>query len=341
MAVYLFTGPEIGEKNDTIKELKDKLQKEHGGEQPIEEYVFYATESPPSQYLSLLECDSFFSSATCVVVKEAQAIKDKADVLSLAGFAKAATPEKLLIFTSDESKVASSLEKLIPPANKKVFWEMFESRKMPYVTSLFQKKGYKISQNAAMLILDMLPNNTQSLRNECAKFFVLFSKDHTINSDDVENVLSNTKEENAFSIFSELVSTKGALCIRVEKALTVLQKIRLSKENSSVMIIATLASCFRKVALWQFMEAAGKLDDASLRAAGFVAKKQKEQYGAAAKLWSAKSIQKILHLLEATDMEIRSTGQGMEDTLLQLIIYQIMIKKGNDLVRFEKSKLIG
>ena len=229
-------------------------------------------------------------------------------------------PSAILILVSDEIGVDSKLEKLVSASNRKKFWEMFESDKLPWVTSYFSKNGYRITGGAAKLVLELIENNTQALAAECSRFFVLFPKDHEITEADVDSVLTHSREENAFSLFRELANSADPAPVRLEKGLQILQKIRLSKENSSVMIIAGLASCFRKLQDWH-KKGEQAIPQAMLQ----------KQYRSAAKVWTMGQAAGILAVLASTDMEIRSGGSQMEDILLQKMLYEIVIKNGAQL----------
>ena len=325
-SVYLYTGPEIGEQNDAVQKIKASLKKKFG---EIEEYSFYANETPAAEFMTVLQNESLFASATCVVVKNADAIKKKDEIEIIIGWIAASSSEtNVLILQSEEIAVDSKIEKAVPPQNKKVFWEMFESDKISWINNFFRKNGYTITEEAVSSILEMIENNTAALKNECSRFFVLFKNDHQITVEDVEAVLSHTREENAFSLFAEMASASDDTVSRFEKSLEILQKIRLSKENSSVMIIAGLTSCFRKLSVWHKLKAENKTDDFNLKINGFSSKKMKTQYGSSSKLWTAGQTTAILAVLASADMSIRSGGNLMEDVLLQKLIYEIVVKKG-------------
>ena len=72
--VYLFTGPEFGERNDRIDAIKSELKKKFG---EIDEFLFYATDVKISDVVNQLSSESFFSAGTCVVLKNAEVIKKK------------------------------------------------------------------------------------------------------------------------------------------------------------------------------------------------------------------------------------------------------------------------
>jgi DNA polymerase-3 subunit delta len=271
--------------------------------------------------MTILQSGTLFSDGVCIVCRNAELIKKKDDIQMIADWLTNPEPSAVLILVSDEISVDSKLEKLIPPANRKKFWEMFESDKLPWVTSYFSKNGYRIQQGAAKLILELIENNTQALAAECSRFFVLFPKDHEITEADVDSVLTHSREENAFSLFRELANSADPAPVRLEKGLQILQKIRLSKENSSTMLIGGLASCFRKLQDWHKR--------------GEVAVPQKplqKQYRSAATVWTLGQTTAILAVLASTDMEIRSCEGSfkaqMEEELLTKMLYEIIIKNG-------------
>jgi DNA polymerase-3 subunit delta len=183
--------------------------------------------------------------------------------------------------------------------------------------NFFSKNGYRIQQNAARMILEMVENNKQALQNECSRFFVCFPKDHEITEDDFESILTHNREENVFTLFNQMANPSESAQVNLEKSLNILQKIRLSGDNSPVMIIAGLSSCFRKLVLWH-KEGEGAI----------FGKLQQKQYRNAAKVWSLGQATAILAILASTDMEIRSGGNLLQDLMLQKMLYEIILKKG-------------
>ena len=156
---------------------------------------------------------------------------------------------------------------------------------------------------------------------------MLFPKGHAVSQEDVQTVLSDSRVETVFTLFDSMTS-RVPNEQKLEQALTILQKIRLSKDASSVMIIAGLASCFRKLQLWQNLYSAHGANESAFKQNGFVSKKIREQYARAFQTWSEPQCAAILSLLSSTDMDIRSGGTVFEDVLLQKLLYEIIIKKG-------------
>lgn len=324
--IYLFTGPEAGEKNDAISTIKEMAKKKNG---TLDEYSYYANDVRVQDVISQLQNEGLFTAATFVTLRNVEVIKSKDDIELIAAWAKAsASSPNTLVLVSDETSVDKKLENAVPSNHRKIFWEMFENRKPQWVRDFFRKNGFSVSDEAVDSILEMVENNTDSLRNECSKFFYCFEKGHQISSEDVDKILTHNREENAFTLFEALSDSSKSQKERFESGLEILQKIRLSKENSSFMIIAGLTSCFRKLSLWIKLKSEGMTDDFNLKRNGFTSSKQKTQYSNASKIWTAGQVTAILAVLASGDMAIRSGGSALEDILLQKMIYEIIIKKG-------------
>lgn len=324
--IYLYTGPELGQRNDAVDSIKQSVKNKFG---EVDNHLFYLIETPFSQVMTILQSGTLFSNGVCVVCKNAELLKKKDDIEMISQWLESPNESSVLILVSDEISVDSKLEKLVSPDNKKKFWEMFESDKLPWVTNYFKNNGYSIEPDAASLILSMVENNTQALKNECSRFFICFPKEHQITEEDVESVLIHTREETAFTLFNQIAKNSESPQKRLENGMTILQKIRLSKENSPVMIIAGLTSCFRKLILWHNLCSGGyEPDEFTFKTNGFSSKIMQKQYRTAAKVWTSGQATAILAVLASTDMDIRTGGTLLEDVLLQKMLYEIIIKKG-------------
>ena len=329
--IYLFTGPEIGEKNDAIENIRKAALKRNG---QLDEYKYYASDIRVIDVVSQLQNAGLFVSSLFIVLKNAESIKLKADLESLASWAKSSAAKEgnnTLILVSDENSVDKKLENLVPPNHKKIFWGLTQERKTQWLSNFFKKNGYSIQSDAVDLILEMIDNNTETLRTECTRFFYVFDKNHTINTQDVEKLLSHNREENAFSLFDAMCDISKSVKQRFESSLDILQKLRLSKakESNASSLIAGLTWSFRQLGLWHSIHAKGKNPEfAVLKSLGFSSKTNQTRYSNAAKLWSNGTVASILALLSSTDMKIRETGTSLEDTYLQILIYAIVVKNG-------------
>ena len=340
--VYLFCGPEIGLRNDAVDAVKTALKKKYGSS---DEFLYYAADTRVEDVVSQLRTESLFTPATCIVVRGAESIKKKEEIALLGDWIASVTPSaknkspsdsSVLVLVSDELSVDSKLEKLVPKENKKQFWEMFDDRKEEWLHAFFRKNGYTLEPDAASVILDMVENNTEALRTECSRFFLYFPKEHVITSDDVEQNLAHNREESAFTLFDVMADGSLPCEKRFENALAILQKILLTKNNNAVMLLAGLASCFRRLSVWHSIHAGvAYVDDFTLKTSGFGGKTIRAQYAKASRLWSGGQCMAIIALLSKTDMDIRTAGNAFVETQLTLLLYEIIIKHGASAAVYE------
>ena len=103
------------------------------------------------------------------------------------------------------------------------------------------------------------------------------------------------------------------------------------------MILARLASCFRRLALWHTLVSSGQSDDFTLKTHGFSSKKAKAQYSRASSIWTTGQTAAILACIADADMEIRSSGALFEDVLLQRVVYETVVKKGASCTAYESA----
>ncbi len=334
--LWLFLGPEVGNKNDEIKKLCSRAKSELG---EIDEDYFYAHETSVPELLGLLQNGSLFSAGRFVVFRGAESIKKKEDIAMLTDWAHSLAEKKSqndsfswLILVSDESSVDKKLEAIIPKQNKKIFWEMFENQKNEWLKNWFDKEGFFIEADAIDTILELIENNTETLRNECSRFSLCLEKGHRICVEDVETILSHSREESPFTLFASLCDTDKNTEERFSSALSILQHIRNSKESSYFQLIAALSHCFRRLKVWHVLHTEKPYpSDLDLKIKGFSSKKMQGQYASAAKIWSIKETILCLSMLSQTDMIIRTTGNMVEEIVLQELLYSLIVKKGREL----------
>ncbi len=333
---YLFTGPEFGEKNDAVQELRNKTEKKFG---QFDFYTFYAGETKLGDIMAILTNGSLFSPARFVVIKNAEVIKKKDEIQFISDWVNASVQQKaedsILVLLSDENSVDKKLENLVPKENRKMFWEMFEDRKIPWIKNFFSKNGFRIEEEACETILNLIENNTEALRNECSRFFMCFEKEHVITSDDVDQILAHNREESSFTLFDAMADSDLLPEKRLEKSLDILQKIRQSKESSFVPLIAGLLYCFRQLKLWHSLHNGNYPSDFDLKINGFSSKKVQARNKKASSIWNFQQVQRCISLLSATDMQLRSMGTALEETMIQTMIYEIIVKKGSKITEYQ------
>ena len=330
--IFLYIGQEFGLRNEAIENYKTSVEKKFGS---LDYHLLYAQDVSIGEVISILQGGSLFANARFVVLRNAELIKNKEDIELLrnwiTGIKNQSYEDAFLFLVSDENSVDKKLENLVPKENKQIFWEMFENKKEEWISNFFSKNGYKIQDEAVSAILEMIENNTEALRNECSRFFLCFEKGHIITEEDVEDILSHNREESPFSLFNSITDYTKSDSARLENALLILQKIRNSKESNGIQFIAGLTWCFRKLKLWFEINPNGLAPEFELKKSGFSSKKMQNQYKNATRIWNYNQTNKIIAYLAKTDTEIRTMGTATETNLLELLMYSIIKKKGENI----------
>ena len=112
---------------------------------------------------------------------------------------------------------------------------------------------------------------------------------------------------------------------------------RHSKESSYVPLIAGLLYCFRQLKLWHTLHNGNYPSDFDLKINGFSSKKVQSRNRKAASLWNLQQVQRCTSLLSATDMQLRSSGTVLEETMIQTMVYEIIVKKGSKITEYQSN----
>ncbi|UTC67209.1 MULTISPECIES: DNA polymerase III subunit delta [unclassified Treponema] len=324
--VWLFMGPEIGERNAAVDTVVKTISKQYGD---IETHTAYAGDTGMGDIISLLQNASLFSSAKLIILKSAELIKKKEDIDLLTDWIQSVSKkdgisDSFLILISDETSVAKKISDSVLKTQQKIFWELFENKKQEWVRGFLFREGIEIEDEAVDELLELVENNTDALKTACSHLALYFQKGAHISQEDIEKLFAHNKEETPFSLFNALTLKD------LEAALSISQKIILSKNSSPIQIIAGLSYCFRRLQDWHKIHRENEyLDDFSLKRFGFSGKTALSQYRRAAKLWNEVQCVKIIALLSETDLDLRSLGTSLQNIVMEMCLYEIVCKSGN------------
>lgn len=302
----LFLGPELGEKQAAVEELRRRLGKE------CEETSFYAGETSVAEMVSFLQNGALFAETRLVFIKNADLIKKKDEVELLASYIKAPMERTALVLEAEASSLARGLEAAVAPERKRVFWELFENRKQEWVKNFFKQAGFAIQGDGVEAVLELVENNTAALRQECGRLAAFLDKTHPIGAEEVEKWLAHTRAESAFTLFSRIA--EGDL----GKSLETLHALLRAKEPP-IAVFAGLAWCFRRLRDY----AALATDEGALRKAGFAAPKLRKDYEAAFRRYGAGAAEFWLALTAEFDLRIRQAGADCEALLMEFYLYKL------------------
>jgi DNA polymerase-3 subunit delta len=329
-AAYVFLGPELGEKLDAVQALRKKLAgvadvagEAAGGSAPggaagsLEETSFYATETGAAEIAAIIKNGSLFSEKRFFIVKNAELFK-KNDAELLASCLENPGDDTIVLL-SDETRIDKKIEDAVPKANKRVFWEMFENKKHEWVAAFFGREGCRIEAGAVDAILEMVENNTDALRRECSRLIAFLGKDKPITAAVVEECLTHTREESAFTLFA--AAARGSL----DGSLDICRGL-LAAKQSPTAIFAGLAWCFRKLGDYLALKAAGQTNDFELKKIGLGSPKIRSDYVEASRRFTDAG--SALALIGEYDFLLRSYGKSFEELLMDSFICKLLGQAG-------------
>ena len=305
----LFLGPELGEKNDALNNLRDKLKTKAG--LSVEESSFYAGETSVNDIVSVIRNKSLFSEERLIIVKNAELIKKKDEAELLALCLKNLESGTTVVLVSEEIRLDKRIEDAVSKENKTIFWELFENKKNEWLAAFFRRSGCSIDESGIRAILEMVENNTDALSRECSRLILFLGKDKTITGDDVEKSLSHTREESAFTLFSAIA--RGNLVLSLE----ILRSLSASKQSFQ-SITAGLVWCFRR--LRDFLSL-GHGSDFELKKIGITSSRARTDFSEAARRWP--SADNALALIGDYEYLLRSSGTVWEEILLDRLVFHL------------------
>jgi DNA polymerase-3 subunit delta len=317
-ATWLFLGPEAGEKDAALADIRKKL----ASSSQLEETVYYAGESAMPNIVSAMRNGSLFADKRLFIIKCAEGIKKKEELDLLASYIANPADDTFLVLLSDETAVSRTIEKAILPADKRIFWELSDSRKFDWVGSFFRQKGFRINAEGIETILELVENNTAALRQECSRLTLFLDKAKEISGEDAEKWLSHTREESAFILFSRIAA--GDFSRSLESA-----RMLIAAKETPPAIFAALASCFRKLLSYLALKETGVTDETEYRKIGVSAPGAKRDYAAAAGRYNSSAAESCLALTAEYDMLLRSSSSFPEQILLDRYLYKIHALAGS------------
>lgn len=314
---YILLGPEIGEKKEYISGIKNEIIKKYGD--GTEEFTYYPYDTDMSEVIDTAEGMSMFSSFKIIIINDCSELKKKDIELFLQYLARPAD-DTVMIFTDQGTKADPKLEKAA--AEKKIFWELDESRRKSFALNYFSRHNISLDQVGASLIAANSESNTLSVKNECDKLLLFFSDRKRLTGEEIEDFLFYNREENVFSLFDNILSGE------LEKTLDIAQNIMRSAEGAPIQLLAGLTWQFKR-----FLEFKTMLDDKytpvdAFTKIGVRARKGQAVYNTGSRRYSTRETEQILSRCYYYDQLFRSVRIELQELYFPVFIYEIMAKKG-------------
>jgi DNA polymerase-3 subunit delta len=323
-AVYLLLGPEEGEKATFVDGLIEGISKQTGSRPDV--LRFYPADGDLGAFLDGLETGDLFAAHRVASIADVDQLS-KADVDRLSPLVASPPPEVTLLLVSSAAFLgardpAQRLTKLIPEANRKVFWELFQGQKMGWLTRFFSSRNMSIEKTAAEYLIDVVESNTRDLRAECEKLALYQGPGAAIVLDTVEQFVFHSKEENAFTLFDRIAGRA------LEASLEILHKILLSPPFEGIAVLGGLLMQFRRLLDLKLLVDEGVGVDTAIERAGIRGKRNQQSFRTAHRSYSIEEVRSIIALTADCDASLRSLRSELQGFLMSLYLYRVVVRGG-------------
>lgn len=321
-AITLYLGPEEGEKQNSFRELRAALRKVHGDD--LEDYSYYAFDTPPDQVTDLLRNGSLFGSCVLVRYRAVEHLKRKEEIAPILRYSEAPVSSAVLVMESSEVSVHGDLKKAAGASNTRIFWEMFENQKHGWLSGFFRRHDVQIEPAGIELLLELVENNTLDLRQEAERLIGFVGKKITV--EDVDTYIYHAREESIFTLYDAFVSQD------LDHALDIAGKLLVTMD--AVQVVLGLSWQLERLHLLQTLRAAGvsegQLFEELSRRGGqrIVGKRLQKSLLSAAERYSLDECGAIRILTNDVDALLRTVPAPFHEGVVQLYLYGLITRKG-------------
>jgi DNA polymerase-3 subunit delta len=322
--VWILAGPEIGLKEAFVADIVKKVR-DLGGDEP-EIHRLYAGDASPSDAISLLRNSSLFASWVIVEFHNVDQISQKADIDALARYCGAPAEQTVLLLETEGYSAPKTIEKTVPSACRKTFFELFENELAGWVRRELGQSELSLDGEALESLLELVPHDTASLKAACLILNSSFPAGSALSAENVEAAILRSKPEDAFTLFEKI--GQGELSLSLEVLDTVLD----SRRGDANQIIAALVWSFRRLQRIGDAVAHGERFEDVCPREGARSKTVQRQLRAALQHYKPEDCRRIILALSETEAATRGPlGSAFDRQLLHLLITSIITEKGRGL----------
>jgi|GEM_PF-7017313 len=285
--IYILLGVEKGEKQDHINKIVKNFK-----DKDTEVLRFFADEDNIENFRSFNENMSMFSSKKLTYFYKAESIKKK-DFIYIEDILKKIDKDTVIIFISEENKIKLQELKKNIMINEKVFYELNFDKRLAFANEFLSKNMQDIDQEALILFINTIENDTLIIKNECTKLINLNKEKIII--DDILQYFTFTKEVNVFNLFTFIMEKN------LQEILNSLSY--LLKGNIIFLIIALISELEKALNIFLLYKEEDDLERVLLKSKVFFFKKN--DYRNMIKNYSVEEIEYLLNSLFFFDLEFR------------------------------------
>lgn len=320
--LLLHLGPEEGEKQAAFQDLRTAMRRKFGDE--LEQYTYYAFETPCETIVDLLQNGSLFGTATLVRYRAVENLKLADEILPLKRYAKNPVDNAVLVMESSQVSVHEGLKKTVGSKDTRIFWEMFENQKQGWLTGYFRRHDVTIEPDGVDLLLELVENNTLDLRQEADRLIAFVGKRISVN--DVDRYIYHAREESVFTLYDAVVAQD------LDRALDILAKLVVTAE--AVQIVLGLAWQLDRLYEFQAIRSAGlepaeAFEELQRRTGKRIAgKRLRESLLEAASRYSLQECIAIRVVTGDTDALLRTVPTPLHEGIVQQYLYSVIVRHG-------------
>jgi DNA polymerase III subunit delta len=282
--------------------------------------IFYGRDADWAAVVNACRRYPMFAERQVVLLKEAQHMRD---IERLESYLENPMPSTVLVVGFKEKTVdgRTRFGKTIKQKGELLTTKkMFDSALPAWLSGYVQNKGYQLSQQAVLLMVEHIGNDLGRLANEINKVTINLNGRKEITADDIEEFVGISKEYNAFELQHALTQRNMTRCLQI---------IQYFESNPKALpvqqLLPTLYSFFSKAYL---VFGAGTNDEYQL--AQFLGYKSLNPYVkdiiSCAKSFRQKGVEQALLLLHEYNLKsigVHSTGMTEEALLKEMIVKMI------------------
>ncbi|MBR9859711.1 DNA polymerase III subunit delta [bacterium] len=313
--VYLLHGEEYY----FLENILDQIEKSSVDEATasFNHHVFYGKDANVADIVNTARRFPMMADRQLVVVKEAQHLKQAEQIIS---YLESPVPSTVLVWYHPGKKLPTNRKPGTAFKKHHVFnAEPLKEQEVPDVIAKYvNSKGYDIEPKSLHMLVDYSSAKLSVIVKELDKVFANLDPGSKIRESHIEEFVGINKEYNIFSLQSALAKREQ------NKVLEILNYMCGNMgANPFPMLLATLFSYFRKVAIMQSMR--GKTDKEVMAALGipfyFIS-----EYRNAARSYNQVQIQKVIEIIHEGDLKFKGIMEntGDDTALLRETILRIL-----------------
>lgn len=321
---FLLLGKEEGLKEEKINEIIEKARKK--GITGVDK--FYATDKNDIEtFINALSEVSLFGDESILIMANAEALKEEA-AKTIAKIITSDENEKFVILLTNENKLSSTtLDKAFSKNERFVFYEMFESQKVPFIKNEARRLGLSINDECANLILAYTEQTVLAFKSALSSlqsYIKLQNLPPQITKEIILDHLSHSKEESGFTILSHLSKRNK------ENALIALKNAMNESGWNPQTLFPSLIFSLLRIESVAINKEKGMYGDELFSIIGANGEKtlirapqEKDTINNFLRNYTRGDISRILTLVAKTEIELRENDTSLQEIILTRMILDI------------------